>query len=99
MEIVLDGIVAFFCAIGIATVVWWLADWVLYHPPCPMPYVRLVLQVEGAAPTLHQDLRTLWRLRKQLPYATIVVEDHGLTPDARMEAEALCALHKLTEVE
>ncbi len=98
MELLYDSVVAFFCAIGITTVVWWLADWVFSVPPCPMPHVRLVLQVEGEAPTLHRDLRTLWRLRRQVPYATIVVEDCGLTEQARMEAQALCTHHKQTEL-
>lgn len=88
MELLQDACLAFFCAIGMATLIWWCAKAVFDPPKSTGSGVRLLLDVTGDAPHLESQL---WALRHALPKATIVVEDVGLTPQGRTLAQQLCA--------
>ncbi len=83
MELLEDGLIAFFSAVGLTSCVWLLAGLFLGAGKCVNPLVRLVLPVEGDAPALEKDLRDLLRLRRQVPGAAIVLEDRGLSPEGR----------------
>lgn len=83
MELLEDGLIAFFSAVGLTACVWLLAGLFLGAGKCANPLVRLVLPVEGDAPALEKDLRDLLRLRRQIPGAAIVIEDRGLNPQGR----------------
>ena len=90
MKLLGDGLIAFFSAVGVAGCFWFIAGAVLGLGKCASRYVRLVLSVSGDAPAMEHDLRDLLRLRRQLPRAAVVLEDHGLTAEARAVAEYLC---------
>ena len=90
MEILQDGCIAFFCAIGIAAVLWWVASAIFYAPSAQIPNLRIVLSLAGEAPAMGHDVRALWRLRRQTPTTTIVLEDVGLAPHARDLAQSYC---------
>ena len=47
---------------------------------------------------MEADLRELLRLRHQLPCATIVLEDRGLTEECRHLAEYFCRRHEGVEL-
>jgi len=83
MELLEDGLIAFFSAVGLTSCVWLLAGLFLGAGKCVNPLVRLVLPVEGDAPALEKDLRDLLRLRRQIPGASIVLEDRGLNEEGR----------------
>ncbi len=87
MELLQDGLIAFFSAVGLTSCVWLLAGAVLGAGKCRNPLIRLVLPVEGDAPAMEQDLRDLLRVRRQLPGAVIVLEDRGLSPEGREMAD------------
>ena len=91
MELLEDGLIAFFCAVGITTIVWMIAGAVFQIGKPFIPQLRLVLPVSGDAPALEDDMRELCRSRRGLRGASIVVEDLGLSPQARELAEFLCA--------
>ena len=83
MNVFRDGVLAFFSAVGLITVVW-LAAGALFHAGRPMiPGLLLVLPVRGEAPALEQDMRELRRVQGGLPGAKIVIADCGLTAEAR----------------
>ena len=90
MELLEDGLIAFFSAVGVTSCVWLIAGALLGAGRCRNPAVRLVLPVEGDAPAMEADLRELVRLRRQAPRATIVLENRGLTEEARRLAEYFC---------
>lgn len=86
---VLDGILAFFSAVGLTTVVW-LAAGAVFHAGRPsIPELRLVLPLRGEAPAMESDVRELRRVQGMLPGAEIVLVDCGLTEDARGLAQYL----------
>lgn len=85
-----DGLIAFFSAVGLTTCVWLAAGVFLSAGKCRNPDIRLVLPVSGAAPAMEADLRELLRIRHNLPGAAVVLEDRGLTEEARDIAECLC---------
>lgn len=89
MSVFQDGVIAFFSAVGVATVVWLLAGALLHARRPAMPGVLLVLPLRGEALALENDMRELRRLRRQLPGARIVLADCGLTEDARALARYL----------
>lgn len=90
MELLQDGLIAFFSAVGITSCVWIVAGTFLGAGRCRNPLVRIVLPVTDAAPAMEADLRDLLRVRRQVPGATIVLEDRGLTEECRLLAEYFC---------
>ncbi len=90
MKLLGDGLIAFFSAVGVAGCFWFIAGAVLGLGKCASRDVRLVLSVSGDAPAMESDLRDLLRLRRQLPRAAVVLDDCGLTEEARATAEYLC---------
>lgn len=89
MSVFQDGVVAFFTAVGVTTVVWLLAGALLRARRPAMPGVLLVLPLRGEALAMEADVRELRRLRHQLPGARLVLADCGLTEDARALARYL----------
>ena len=90
MELLQDGLIAFFSAVGVTACVWLTAASLLGAGKCHNPLVRIVLPVRDDAPAMEADLRELVRLRRQAPRATIVLEDRGQTEEARRLAEYFC---------
>lgn len=91
VEVFQDGVIAFFCAVGIAAVVWLVCGAVRMAEGPGVPGVLVVLPVEGHAPALEADVRTLRQVLSALPGAKLVIADCGLTPEARGLAEYLAA--------
>lgn len=90
MGLLEDGLIAFLSAVGVTACVWIAAGAFLGSGKCRNPDIRLVLPVSGAAPAMEADLRDLLRIRRSLPDAAVVLEDRGLTEEARDIAECLC---------
>ena len=89
MIIFQEGLLAFFAAVGVTTVVW-LAAGVLLHAGGPViPGLTLLLPLRGEAPAMEQDVRELRRLLHRLPGARLVLADCGLTEEARKLARYL----------
>lgn len=82
MNVFRDGVIAFFSAVGMTTVVWLLAGAVLHAGRPTIPGLLLVLPVRGEALALEHDVRELRRVR-------IVIADCGLTAEARGLADYL----------
>ena len=78
-----DGVIAFFSAVGMTTVVWLLAGAVFHAGRPIIPGLLLVLPARGEAPALEADVRELRRVQGGLPGAKIVIADCGLTEEAR----------------
>ena len=91
MELMQDGVIAFFCAVGITTVVWLVAGALLHTGRPVIPGLLLVLPVQGEALALEADVRELRRVQSRLPGARMVLADCGLTEDARELAQYLVA--------
>ena len=89
MSVFRDGVIAFFSAVGMTTVVWLLAGAVLHAGRPTIPGLLLVLPVRGEALALEHDVRELRRVRGGLPGARIVIADCGLTAEARGLADYL----------
>ena len=83
MSVFRDGVIAFFSAVGMTTVVWLLAGAVLHAGRPTIPGLLLVLPVRGDAPAMEADVRELRRVQGGLPGAAIVIADCGLTEEAR----------------
>ena len=84
-----DGVLAFFAAVGMVTVIW-LAAGALLHAGRPViPDLTLVLSLRGDAPAMEQDVRELRRLLHQLPASRLTLVDCGLTDEARRLAQYL----------
>ena len=98
MELLQDGLIAFFSAVGVASCVWLAAGALLGAGKCRRPGVLVVLPVEGDALGMETDLRDLLRVRHSLPGATIVVEDRGLNEESRRLAEYLCRRYSGVEL-
>lgn len=84
-----DGLLAFFSAVGVTTVVWLLAGAVLRAGRPAIPGLLLVLPLRGEALAMEADVRELRRLRRQLPGARILLADCGMSADARALAAYL----------
>ena len=84
-----DGLLAFFSAVGVTTVVWLLAGAVLRAGRPAIPGLLLVLPLRGEALAMEADVRELRRLKNRLPGAKLVLADCGLTADARALAAYL----------
>ena len=61
MNVFRDGVIAFFSAVGMTTVVWLLAGAVLHAGRPTIPGLLLVLPVRGEALALEHDVRELRR--------------------------------------
>ena len=89
MTLLQDGILAFFSAVGMTTVVWLAAGAVLNAGRPTIPGLLLVLPLRGDALAMEADVRELRRIQGRLPGAKIVLADCGLTEDAREVAQYL----------
>ncbi len=89
MVLLQDGLIAFFSAVGLTTVVWLAAGAFLRAGRPTIPGLVLVLPLRGEAPALEADVRELRRLRHRLPGARIVLADCGMSGDARALAAYL----------
>ena len=82
MVLLQDGLIAFFSAVGLTTVVWLVAGAVLHAGRPTVPGLLLVLPLRGEALAMEADVRELRRIQGSLPGAKIVLADCGLTEDA-----------------
>ena len=89
MNVFRDGVIAFFSAVGMTTVVWLLAGAVLHAGRPTIPGLLLVLPVRGEALALEHDVRELRRVQGCLPGAKLVIADCGMTEEARGLADYL----------
>ncbi len=89
MTLLQDGLIAFFSAVGVTTLVWIVAGAFLRAGRPAVPGLLLVLPLRGEALAMEADVRELRRLRSRLPGARIVLADCGLTRDARALAAYL----------
>ena len=89
MYLLQDGILAFLSAVGLATVIWFMAGALLHAGRPAIPGLMLVLPLQGEALSMEADVRELRRLQSQLPGAKIVLRDCGMTAQARALAEYL----------
>ena len=104
MTLLQDGILAFFSAVGMTTVVWMLAGALLHAGRPTVPGLMLLLPLRGEALAMENDVRELRRVQGRLPGAKIVLADCGMTEDARELAAYLAEREKnarmvLAEVE
>ena len=94
MEMLQDGLVAFFSAVGVTTMVW-MAAGALLRIGCPaVPGLLLVLPLRDEAPAMETDVRELRRVQAQLAGAKIVLVDCGLSMEARCLAQYLADREK-----
>ena len=89
MVLLQDGVIAFFSAVGLTTVVWFVAGAFLHAGRPVIPGLMLVLPLEGEALAMEADVRELRRARHQLPGAKIVLADCGMSAEARALAAYL----------
>ena len=90
MALLQDGLISFFSAVGLTTVVWLLAGAVLHAGGRPaVPGLLLVLPLRGEALDMEADVRELRRIQGAAPGARIVLADCGLTEEARSMARYL----------
>ena len=89
MTLLQDGILAFFSAVGMTTVVWLAAGAVLHAGRPTIPGLLLVLPLRGDALAMEADVRELRRIQGRLPGAKIVLADCGMSDDARALAAYL----------
>lgn len=98
MVLLQDGLIAFFSAVGLTTVVWLVAGAVLHAGRPTVPGLLLVLPLRGEALAMEADVRELRRIQGSLPGAKIVLADCGLTEDARGLARYLADREKNAEL-
>ena len=91
MELFQEGILAFFCAVGVVAVVWLAAGALLHAGRPTVPGLTLILPLRGDAPAMEQDVREVRRILHQLPGARMVLADCGLSDEARDLARYLAA--------
>ena len=94
MVLLQDGVIAFLSAVGLTTVVWFLAGAVLHAGRPTVPGLLLVLPLRGEALAMEADVRELRRVQGRLPGAKILLADCGLTADARGLAQYLADREK-----
>lgn len=97
MELIQDGAIAFFSAVGLTACVWLIAGAFL-SGKCRNPELRIVLPLRGDAPGMEADLRELLRTRHTLPLATILLLDCGMTDEARQTAAYFCQRRERVEL-
>ena len=91
MVLLQDGLIAFFSAVGVVTVVWMAAGVLLRagRPTIPgllLVLPLLVLPLRGEALAMEADVRELRRVQNQLPGSRILLADCGMTEEARQMA-------------
>ena len=91
MELLQDGCIAFFSAVGLTATVWLLAGALFRAGRPAIPGLLLVLPLRGEALAMEADVRELRRVQGQLPGARLLLADCGLTQDARELARYLAA--------
>ena len=89
MVLLQDGLIAFFSAVGLTTVVWMAAGALLRAGRLSVPGLLLVLPLRGEALAMEADVRELRRVRHRLPGAKILLADCGMTEEARALAAYL----------
>ena len=94
----MDGLLAFFSAVGVTTVVWLAAGALLRTGRTAIPGLLLVLPLRGEALAMESDVRELRRVRHQLPGAKILLADCGMTDEARSLARYLAVREKNAEL-
>lgn len=94
MQLLQDGLIAFFAAVGLTAMVWMVAGSLLHAGRPAIPELLLVLPLRGEALAMEADVRELRRLQGRLPGARIVLADCGLTVDARALAQYLADREK-----
>lgn len=94
MVLLQDGVIAFLSAVGLTTVVWFLAGAVLHTGRPTVPGLLLILPLRGEALAMEADVRELRRVQGRLPGAKILLADCGLTEDARGLAQYLADRRK-----
>ena len=94
MELLQDGAIAFFAAVGMMAVVWTVAGAFLRAGRPVIPGLLLVLPLRGEALAMEADVRELRRVQGQLPGAKIILADCGLSADARELAQYLARREK-----
>ena len=94
MVLLQDGVIAFLSAVGLTTVVWFLAGAFLHAGRPTVPGLLLVLPLRGQALAMEADVRELRRVQGRLPGAKIVLADCGLSEDARGLAQYLADREK-----
>ena len=98
MVLLQDGLIAFLSAVGLTTLVWLMAGAVLHAGRPVVPGAMLVLPLRGEALAMESDVRSLRRVRHQLPGVKIVLADCGLTAEARALARYLAEREEFAEV-
>ena len=98
MVLLQDGLLAFFSAVGLTTVVWLVGGALLRGGRNAVPGLLLVLPLRGEALAMESDVRELRRIQGQLPGAKIVLADCGLDEDARGLAAYLADREKNAEL-
>ena len=83
MGLIQDGVISFLAAVGLTTIVWIVGGAVVHAGRPAIPGLLLVLPLRGEALAMESDVRELRRLQGRLPGSKIILEDHGLTSDAR----------------
>ena len=103
MVLLQDGLIAFFSAVGVVTVVWLAAGMLLRAGRPSIPGLLLVLPLRGEALAMEADVRELRRVQNQLPGSRILLADCGMSEDAqalaryladRQEDAELCIVEK-----
>ena len=98
MTLLQDGILAFFSAVGMTTVVWLLSGALLHAGRPTVPGLMLVLPLKGEALAMENDVRELRRVQGGLPGAKIILVDCGMTEDAWELAAYLADREKNAEL-
>jgi len=98
MGMLQDGLLAFFSAVGLTTVVWLLGGALFRGGRNAIPGLLLVLPLRGEALAMESDVRELRRVQGQLPGAKILLADCGLTEEARGLAQYLADREKHAEL-
>ena len=98
MVLLQDGLIAFFSAVGVVTVVWMAAGALLRAGRPTIPGLLLVLPLRGEALAMEADVRELRRVQNQLPGSRILLADCGMTDDAREMALYLADRQENAEV-
>ena len=98
MTVLQDGILTFFSAVGMTTVVWLAAGALLHAGRPTVPGLMLVLPLKGEALAMENDVRELRRVQGGLPGAKIILADCGMTEDARELAAYLADREKNAEL-
>ena len=98
MGMLQDGLLAFFSAVGLTTVVWLLSGALFRGGRNAIPGLLLVLPLRGEALAMESDVRELRRVQGQLPGAKILLADCGLTEEARGLAQYLADREKHAEL-